>query len=147
MAVQADDQAQQTLMTLAARVSTLVAAFDRVAADADAMADAATQFQDILQVSALKGASACALEIIAVTVSSDAANAAQILTSGGGTLRQLHCFFVGARSGSVAAGDAKVMRSLPGRFRAGVCRELSHSDEQHPCDMQPICCCIAIKWL
>ena len=41
---------QQTLMTLAVRVSTLVAAFDRVAADADAMAEAATQFQDILQV-------------------------------------------------------------------------------------------------
>ena len=39
-------------MTLAVRVSTLVAAFDRVAADADAMAEAATQFQDILQVRA-----------------------------------------------------------------------------------------------
>ena len=37
-------------MTLAVRVSTLVAAFDRVAANADAMAEAATQFQDILQV-------------------------------------------------------------------------------------------------
>ncbi len=50
--VQADGDAQQALMTLAVRVSTLVAAFDRVAADADAMADAATQFQDILQVRA-----------------------------------------------------------------------------------------------
>jgi hypothetical protein len=49
-AAQADAEVQQTLMTLAARVSTLVAAFDRVAADADAMADAASQFQDILQV-------------------------------------------------------------------------------------------------
>ena len=48
--VQADGEKQQALMTLAVRVSTLVAAFDSVAADADAMADAATQFQDILQV-------------------------------------------------------------------------------------------------
>ena len=50
LAAQADGEAQQALMTLAVRVQTLVAAFDRVAADADAMAEAATQFQDILQV-------------------------------------------------------------------------------------------------
>ena len=54
-------------MTLAARVSTLVAAFDRVAADADAMADAASQFQDILQVSSRLRVGACARSALRFT--------------------------------------------------------------------------------
>lgn len=48
--MQADPEEQEAVLTLAVRIAALVKAFDRVAADSDAMDAAALQFQDILQV-------------------------------------------------------------------------------------------------